>query len=76
MSSWLKGGIAYSALDTAVQRSTGKNIGEHIWDGVKYAYEKDKQFFEESHKDALESKTYKPWMTEDLDSGPQPCSIF
>lgn len=76
MSSFIKGVIASSALDSAVQRCTGKTTGDHVCDGLSYAYEKDKQFFEESHKDALKSKTYEPWMTEDLDSGPQPCSIF
>ena len=51
-------------------------MGEHVIDGVKKAFEHDKKFFEETHKIALESKTYESWMTEELDSGPQPCSIF
>ena len=73
---WIGGLAAGSAVDTAVSKTTGKSLGEHVIDGVKKAFENDKKFFEETHKIALESKTYEPWMTEELDSGPQPCSIF
>lgn len=53
-----------------------ESLKEHAIDGVQKAFENDKKYFEETHKTVLESKTYEPWMTEELDSGPQPCSIF
>jgi len=73
---WILGAAAGSALDSAVSKATGKTMGDHIVDGVKKSFENDKKYFEETHKPVLESKTYEPWMTEELDSGPQPCSIF
>lgn len=66
----------YGVFDTVVQRTTGKTIEEHIIDGVGKAMEQDKKVFEEYHKDALEAEKWEPWVTEDLDSGHQPCSIF
>ena len=79
--------ICDSTIDAAVSKITGKSVGEHVIDGVQkvpeiteslkeHVIENDKKYFEETHKPVLESKTYEPWMTEELDSGPQPCSIF
>lgn len=73
---WIGGLAVGSAVDSAVSKATGKTLGDHIVDGVKKVCENDRKFFEETHKTVLESKTYEPWMTEELDSGPQPCSIF
>ena len=73
---WILGAAAGSALDSAVSKTTGKTLGDHVVDTLQKSFENDKKYFEETHKTVLESKTYEPWMTEELDSGPQPCSIF
>lgn len=76
MRNWIVGGVAYSVADEVVKRTTGKNIGEHACDGIKKVAENDKKYFEESNRIVFEEDKYKPWMTEHLDSGPQPCLIF
>lgn len=73
---WAGSLAAGSAVDSAVSKTTGKSLGDHVIDGVKKFFEHDKKVFEETHKIALERDKYEPWMTEELDTGYQPCSIF
>ena len=76
MQNFIAGLVASSAADEVVKRTTGKTIGEHTCDTIKKVYENDKKYFEESNRIVFEEKEYQPWMTEHLDSGPQPCLIF